>query len=120
MAPAAGYFIDTYSNIQQPPRMDLCRSDGKILRRLGDRNTEQLQQYELGRVEIFSIPTEGGYTLPALWVLPPELEAGRRYPVVFQVYGGPEAAAVTDRFRYLRDHFLAQQGIITLVKPGCQ
>jgi dipeptidyl-peptidase-4 len=115
ISPTAKYYIDTYSSITVPPRMDLCRSDGGLLRKVGDRKTTSLDEYELGRVEIFSIPTSDGLNLPALWIVPPGLESGKRYPVIFSVYGGPGAASVENRFRYLREHYLAQQGIITMI-----
>jgi dipeptidyl-peptidase 4 len=115
ISPEAKYFIDTYSNINQPPKMDLCRSDGKVLRTIGDSKTAMLDEYELGRVEIFSIPTEDGLDLPALWILPPKIEIDKRYPVIFRVYGAPEMTLVENWYRPLNDHFLAQQGIITIV-----
>jgi dipeptidyl-peptidase-4 len=114
ISPEAIYFIDSYSNIQQPSRMDLCRNDGTLLRTLGDSKTAALDEYELGRTEIFSIRTEDGLDLPALWILPAEIESGKRYPVVFLVYGGPGVAMVTNRYRFLNDHLFAQQGIITI------
>ncbi len=115
ISPTAKYFIDTHSSIKQPPKLDLYQSDGKFLRTIGDRRTTSFDEYELGRVEIFSIPTEDGFNLPVLWILPPKLDSGKRYPVIFSVYGGPESARVENRFRYLREHYLAQQGIITIV-----
>jgi dipeptidyl-peptidase-4 len=115
ISPSAKYFIDRYSSIGQPSKIDLYRSDGKYLRTIGDQKTAVFDNYEWGRVEIFSIPTDDGLNLPALWILPANLKSDRRYPVIFSIYGGPESAKVENQFRSLQDHYFAQQGIITIV-----
>jgi dipeptidyl-peptidase-4 len=115
ISPTARFFIDKYSNMIQPPKIDLFLGEGKFVRCLGDSKIPALVDYELGRVEIFSIPTEDGFDLPALWILPPGIEAGKSYPVIFVVYGGPESVSVQDKFRNLHEHYLAQRGIITMV-----
>ena len=115
ISPGAKYFIDRYSTISQPVRMDLRKGDGKFIRSLGDRKISALDDYELGRVEIFSIPTGDGFNLPALWVLPANLDSSKKYPVIFSIYGGPESAGVDNEFRSLRDHYAAQQGMIKVI-----
>jgi dipeptidyl-peptidase-4 len=47
-------------------------------------------------------------------VLPPDFAPERRYPVLLQVYGGPDAATVRNTFPGLRAHYWAQRGVIHL------
>lgn len=115
VSPGGTYFIDRYSSIQTPERMDLRDKRGKLVRRMGDARSPVLQTYKLARVELFRIKTEDGYALPARWYLPADLDSSRKYPVVFSIYGGPGAARVADDFGSLRHHFLANQGIIVLL-----
>jgi dipeptidyl-peptidase 4 len=109
---AGSFIVDTYSSIQQPSRMVLRSRDGKVIRSLGDANTPALAEYALGKVELLTIPTSDGVTLPAVWVLPPDMEAGKKYPVLFSVYGGPGGRDVSNSFQRLSSHYLAQNGII--------
>jgi len=112
---AGSYFIDRFSSLQQPPLLQLCARDGRALRCLGESATPALRRITLGKVEIFKIPTGDGLQLPAVWVLPPDFKAEKRYPVVLSVYGGPGSRSAIDAFpRRLDDYFLAQQGIIIL------
>lgn len=112
---AGSFYLDRYSSLQQPPLLQLCAGDGRVLRRLGESATAALQRAALGKVEIFKIPSGDGLQLPAVWVLPPDFKAEKRYPVVLSVYGGPGNRSVSDAFpRRLDDYFLAQQGIIVL------
>ncbi|HUU06431.1 MAG TPA: DPP IV N-terminal domain-containing protein [Patescibacteria group bacterium] len=112
---AGSYFLDRFSSLQQPPMLWLCARDGRVLRRLGESATPALRRIALGKVEMFKIPTGDGLQLPAVWYLPPDFIAEKKYPVVLSVYGGPGSRSATDAFpRRLDDYFLAQQGIIVL------
>ena len=112
---AGSYFLDRFSSLRQPPMLQLCTADGRVLRRLGESDTPAFRNIALGKVEMFKIPTGDGLLLPAVWYLPVDFNAQKQYPVVFSVYGGPGRSSVTDAFpRRLDDYFLAQQGIIVL------
>lgn len=115
VSPGGDYFIDEYSSVQFPARVDLRTGKGKLLRQLGDSNTPVMATYDLAKKDLFRIKTTDGYELPAAWLLPPGFDKAKKYPVVFSIYGGPSASSVLNFFTYrgsLRDHFLAQQGII--------
>jgi dipeptidyl-peptidase-4 len=112
VAPSGNYFIDTFSNIHQPKKVVLSNRSGDTIRLLGDNNSPNLESYNLGQTEIFTLPTEDGVELPALWVLPPNFDKSKKYPVIFQVYGGPGRANVKNQYRSLANHYLAQNDII--------
>ena len=115
MSPSGTYFIDTFSSIQHPSRMQLHRGDGSLVRELGDQRIPATDGYAWGRSELFTIQSaDGAYQLPATWVLPPELEEERRYPVIVSIYGGPASGTVRNSWRRLQDHYWAQRGVITL------
>lgn len=114
VSPTGGYFIDHYSSLAAPDRLELRDSGGKLIRLLGDSASPKLQEYSLAKAELFRIDTEDGFSLPARWFLPPDFNKSKKYPVVLTVYGGPGAPVVFNGFMGLRDYFLAQQGIIVM------
>ncbi len=116
VSPNGKYFYDTYSDINSPGKMDLCDGDGNLIRTLGDRKSKQYDEYKLGKAELFYIKTDDGFELPALWVLPPNFDASKKYPVLFSVYGGPGFVDVKNSFSgYLDRYFITQNDIIYFV-----
>lgn len=114
LSPKGSYFTDTYSSLNTPWRMALKRSNGKLVKLLGDTASPKLKEYKLGKQEIFYIKTSEGYELPATWILPPDFDKTKKYPVVFNIYGGPGGGSVRNMFpfRGLGQHYMAQLGII--------
>ena len=116
VSPKGKYFYDAYSDINSPGKMDLCDGEGNLIRNLSDRKTKILDEYKLGKTEMFSIKTKDGFDLPAMWVLPPDFDESKRYPVLFAVYGGPGGTDVTNSFSaYLDRYFISQSGIIYFI-----
>jgi dipeptidyl-peptidase-4 len=113
VSPGGSYFIDTFSNISTPTQMALHNDDGELVRQLGDRKLPAMDEYDLGKVELFRIPIEG-YDLPAKWYLPPDFDPNKKYPVLFAVYGGPGSGTVRNSAPSLSSHYRAQLGIIVL------
>ena len=108
------YYIDTVGNMTTPQRMTLYRGDGTMVRRLGDTKAAATARVAWGKGELFTIPSGDGYDLPAYWVLPPDFNPGRRYPVILSIYGGPDAGTVRNAFPGLQAHYWASRGVITM------
>jgi len=114
VSPGGSYFIDTFSTLTTPAKMRLHRTDGTLVRELGDTRTAATGDYAWGRAELFTIPSGDGYDLPASWVLPPDFDERKSYPVIFSVYGGPDAGTVRNGWPPLSAHYWAQRGVITI------
>ncbi|MDH4197896.1 MAG: prolyl oligopeptidase family serine peptidase, partial [Candidatus Aminicenantes bacterium] len=114
LSPAGSYFLDTFSSLTSPPRQDLYAGDGTFIGNIDQSRTPQYAEYGLGRTELFTIRTDDGWDLPAVWVLPPDFDPAKKYPVLFSVYGGPGVANVTNAALPLSAYFLAQEGLIWL------
>lgn len=113
VSPEGKYFYDSYSDINTPGRLDLCDSEGNVIRNLADRKSDKFDEYKLGKTETFTIKTSDGLELPAMWVLPPDFDPNKKYPVLFSVYGGPGYIGVRNSFSaFLDRYFIAQSGII--------
>ena len=114
VSPGGTYFIDTVSTVSMPSVMSLYQSDGKLVRHLGDSRTAAMDEYAWGKAELFTIPSGDGYDLPAYWVLPVNFDPGRQYPVIFSIYGGPDAGTVRNSWLGLQPHYWAQRGVIAM------
>jgi dipeptidyl-peptidase-4 len=114
VSPNGKYFIDTASALSAPPAMTLHRGDGTLVRQIATGRTAQTDAYAWGKAELFTIPSGDGYDLPASWVLPVDFSPSRRYPVIFTIYGGPDAGTVRNSWPGLTPHYWAQRGVITV------
>ncbi|MEL6191012.1 MAG: S9 family peptidase [Bacteroidota bacterium] len=110
--PGCKYFIDTFSDLIMPKKMVLMNQRGETIKILGDQATEEMNKYAWGNAETFTIPSGDGLKLPAFWILPPDFDINKKYPIIFDIYAGPDRKKVTNSFKTLRQHFYAQRGII--------
>lgn len=112
VSPGGTYFIDRFSNVSSPSRIDLRRSDGSFVRNIADSRTKAMEEYAIAKKELFTITTEDNRTLPACWTLPPDFKEDKIYPVLFTIYGGPGSSDVSNSYPRLSQLYLAQEGII--------
>lgn len=68
-------------------------------------NAERLRNVAMNPAETFRFAGAGGEPVEGLLLKPPFFEAGRKYPLVFLVHGGPQNAW-TDDFHYRWNHSL--------------
>jgi dipeptidyl-peptidase-4 len=116
MAPTATYFIDRYSSVTEPLHVEIWAPDHK-LRTLEDNapTTKWLQTHAYSPAEIFSFTTSDGTRIDGNMIKPVPFDPAKRYPVVFDIYGGPGSQQVYDRFATSGwDQWLAQQGYIVI------
>ena len=114
VSPEGSFFVDTYSSIHHPDKREIRNIKGELLHTLDVATLPAFDDYALGKVELFTIPSGDGYELPAMWTLPPDFDKSSKYPVIFTIYGGPDAATVRNYFGRLDKHFLAQQDFIVI------
>jgi len=114
--PNGNYFFDRHSSITQPTKLVFYNLLDNEIKIIADSKLQQMNDYSLAKVELFTIPTEDGYNLPAKWFLPPDFDETKKYPIIFSVYGGPSRTSVTNSFprRGLGSYYLAQNGIIVI------
>jgi dipeptidyl-peptidase-4 len=92
------YFIDNFSSISVPRSITLhSTSDGKEIRKLLSVNNP-LKGFKMSIPELVELKTTNNTILNARIFKPTTLEAGKKYPVVIYVYGGPHAQMVTNRW----------------------
>lgn len=108
-------FTDTYSSALRPPRMDLRRANGELVRVIEENPDRKLMEYEISEPEFFKVPARDGWPLNAMLLRPAKFDAGRRYPVLCKVYAGPDSPTVDNEWNtraMLIDQYQAQQGYL--------
>lgn len=107
------FFYSSYSDANTPNTLELFDINGNSLKVFGERKSSIYDQYNLGKMEFFKIKTEDGIELPAMWMLPPDFDETKKYPILFSVYGGPGRNEVKNSYSaFLDRYFIAQSGII--------
>src|SRR5216683_7960206 len=115
MAPDASAFVDTYSDSLTPPRQDLARADGSLLRVINENRVAELADYHLSAPQFVSVKTHDGVQLNAVMIKSPDFDATRKYPVLVYTYGGPHAQVVVNQWTgntFLWHELMAQKGYI--------
>jgi dipeptidyl-peptidase-4 len=113
LSPDGRFLLDHFSSLHDPPETRLLRADGAPLATLS-KETRHLDEYALGKTELVEVKALDGATLYARLVKPPDFDPARKYPVIIEVYGGPQFQLVQNRWGVtsLRDHLFAEQGFI--------
>jgi len=115
LSPDGKNFITTYSNVTTPSKRALLDNNGKLIKELGDSKADDFDQYNYGRTEMITIPSEDGlYLLPAVITYPVDFDKTKRYPVVFSIYGGPNAGTVTNTWKGTANQWWANEGIVQI------
>jgi dipeptidyl-peptidase-4 len=114
LSPNGSYFITRYSNSQMPDRMALLDNKGKTIAELGNSKGEAFDNIEIAKTEIIRIPSEDGlFQLPIRITWPLNYDANQSYPVMINIYGGPNAGTVRDGWQFNgQTQWFAKEGLI--------
>jgi len=117
MSRDARVFVDTFSSVDVPPSVTLRRANGEPLTELVANRIDAAHPYapfanEHVKTEFGTIAAADGQLMYYKLLKPRVLEAGRRYPVLVDVYGGPGAQRVSNSWGNLFHQYLAQHGYV--------
>jgi dipeptidyl-peptidase-4 len=117
MSPNGEYFIDRWSSTKQPKQVELwSTSRGKLRTMEANAAVSQwIATHEYSPSEIFSFTTSDGVHIDGSMIKPSPFDPSKKYPVVFDIYGGPGSQQVYDAFATGGfDQWLSQQGYIVI------
>ena len=115
------YFINIWSDINNPAQYTICQNNGKKLTTLIDNHElkAKLADYELGQKQMFTFTTSEGVQLNGYMVKPANFDANKQYPVIMYQYGGPGSQQVLNQWGLgmagngaILEQYLCQQGYI--------
>ncbi len=113
-SPDGKYFITTYSGINTPNTTVLMTATGKVLRETADIKGAAFNEYALPQKKLVTVKSADGlFDLPVLITYPINFDPQKKYPVLVNVYGGPNAGTVYDQWRMLpSDIWWGQEGLV--------
>jgi dipeptidyl-peptidase-4 len=94
MSPTAGYYLDDFSSLAEPPRTTLHLIGGDQWGVFRDADHNLTDNYAIQPAEIVTFQAHDGTELYGRIIKPANFRAGEKYPAVVMVYGGPGAQEV--------------------------
>ncbi|MEP7312609.1 MAG: S9 family peptidase [Pseudomonadota bacterium] len=118
MSKDASIYLDTFSNSETPPNLTLHSADGRLRGTLvanalvaGHPYFPYLDEHSVS--EFGQIPASDGQMLNYQLIKPRHMTPGKRYPVVIDVYGGPDVQNVTNTWSSdAFNQYLASEGYV--------
>jgi dipeptidyl aminopeptidase/acylaminoacyl peptidase len=121
-SPSRKYLIDSYSRVDMPPVTELRRvSDGKKVCNLEIADASALSATGRKTPERFVAKARDGTTdIYGIILRPSNFDPNKKYPVVEQIYAGPQGAFVPKGFRplYGNAEIIAELGFIVVQIDG--
>jgi len=87
---------------------------GKSVRVIEAPEAVEFDPAKNARFELVRIPATDGFMLPAVITYPLNFDENKKYPVVFTIYGGPDAGNVRNSYMGNRTGWYAENNIITI------
>ncbi|MDX1671607.1 MAG: S9 family peptidase [Balneolaceae bacterium] len=115
MGPNARYYLDRYSNISTPLQVELWEIGVKRLKKLEDNRSVRnfIRDHVYAPRELFRFTTSDGQKLDGYLIRPIDFDPNKSYPLIMNIYGGPGAQGVYNRFQTGGwTQYLAQQGYV--------
>ncbi len=107
------YFVDSYSSLQHPGQTVLASTAGGQFAVLQPPDTKLTEDYLLQPSKIEQLKTPDGTLLYGRLIEPPNMEAGKKYPVIVSVYGGPGVQSVRNHWYGLNwEQVMAARGYL--------
>jgi dipeptidyl-peptidase-4 len=97
-SPDHRFYLDAHSSHAALPSVSLHDADGGLKAEVAPPRNDLLAGLDVQYPELLTVPAEDGTPLQACILKPKGFDPARRYPVILDVYGGPGAPRVLDRW----------------------
>ncbi len=114
LSPTCALYVDSWSSVTAPTRRVLCDGDGDEIRTLGAIDPTVFAEYHWSEKELFTVTTEDGVELYCSMMKPANFDENKKYPVFFDVYGGPGTSAVRNAWSGTMQQWYASEGYIVI------
>lgn len=114
------YFINNWSNTQNPALITMNDASGKELRVLEDNQElkNRLPSLSLPKKEFITVKGADGTSLNAWMLKPTNFNSSKKYPLLMVQYSGPDSQEVLDRFNIDWVDYLTTQDYIVVAVDG--
>ena len=114
ISPAANYYIDTWNSIENPGSIIALDKKANVIREIYSIKQKAFDPSKNQKTELVKIMTSDGlFNMPATITYPVNFDPQKRYPVIFEIYGGPGFKNVTNTWTGNDPSWNSQNGIIT-------
>ena len=114
--PDGEYYLDASSALDRPPSLRLHRPNGEFQAMVTAAADDIPQRFDLQRWEMMTVNARDGNSMPAMMLKPRFFDAGKKYPAVVYVYGGPSSPTVVNAWgrhaRMMYHQLLADQDVV--------
>ena len=119
-SPDGRYYFDASSTSSTLPALTLHTNDGATSTVVATSRKELLKEFDVQYPEFLTVPAEDGFPMPAQILKPKDFDPGKKYPVILNVYGGPSAPTVNDRWSsaIYFDQILLRNGFLVMRVDG--
>jgi len=114
-------FIDYYSSVDQPPKIDLRAADGSLITNIVENSLDETHPYhpyldDHVKLEFGQLTAADGQTLHYQIMKPKNMQKGKKYPAVLSPYGGPHSQLVKNAwYAQWFNQYLAQNGYVVFI-----
>ncbi len=119
ISPSGGTGRWRWSPARRTQPAEVYAVEGGKLRQLSHQNDAWLAQVKLGAVEEISFKSSDGTMIHGFVVKPPDFQAGRRYPTILRLHGGPVWQLFND-FANFDWQILAAQGYVVVAPESAR
>lgn len=114
ISPKGSYYTDTWNSITSAGSILAYDKKGKMLKEIHKFEQPAYNPAEHPKAEFVKIMTSDGlFNMPAVITYPLNFDPAKKYPVIFTIYGGPDAKNIANRWQGTNASWYAQNGIIT-------
>jgi len=118
-SPTFDYFTHVWSDANTPPVVSICDRNDDTLRVItkNERVRKLRKDYGFVPKTFFQIPLEDGTRLNAWMLRPAEMDSLKKYPILFDIYGGPGSQTVKNQYDgYMNSwhQMLVQKGYVVV------
>ena len=121
LSPDYKHFIDSYSSLCTPRVVNICTTDGKIIKNLLTADDPTLD-YAYTEISLGTVRSaDGQYDNYYRLIKPKVFDPSKKYPVIVYVYGGPHSQMVQNTYlAQLRrwEMYMAQRGYLVYVQDN--
>lgn len=115
VSPKGSYFFDSWSSISDPGGIVLKDRKGKALNMIHRNELPVFDPAKHAKTEMVRIKTSDGlFNMPAVITYPLNFDPAVKYPVIFTIYGGPDAGGVRNMWTGWQPRWYAENGIVTI------
>ena len=100
LAPDGKHFVDVAQTHDTPPASRLVDDEGKVVAELAESDLSKFEELGLKKVELLTFKAADDETkLYGLLHKPSDFDPKKKYPLIVNVYAGPETNAAQENFR---------------------